>query len=178
MPERIEGPVTIRPATTADAAAIRMVGTVTWTATYKDILAPESIAYFLNLSYAIPQIEQRIARANGVTLVAQAIAPPHAGRVVGYAFAGPYRDNHAEGEVYALYVLPAAQGHGVGHQLWRRALAALKALALGERVWVGVLAANQSARVFYERQGAALDRASPLEIGTQTVSEAWYRVEG
>jgi ribosomal protein S18 acetylase RimI-like enzyme len=69
--------------------------------------------------------------------------------MVGFASGGPERTGRlgATGELYALYVLQAAQRMGLGRRLTEAALA-----ELGKGVAVWVLEVNP-ARGFYERMG-------------------------
>jgi GNAT superfamily N-acetyltransferase len=74
------------------------------------------------------------------------------GRLVGFSGAGPARDNDVdlELEVYALYVRAAYYGTGVGYALLQQ--------AIGDRAaYLWVLAGNERAIAFYERQGFRLD---------------------
>lgn len=168
-------PVRVRPATEADAPGIRMVATTAWPATYKDAWSPENISQFLGRAYSLAQIRARITYPGRGTFVAERNMPPHVGAIVGYAFAGPRADapESDAGELYAIYTLTDVHGKGVGYRLWQAVTAWLK--EQGKRhMWIGVLAVNQHARAFYERQGAVLDHLGDVTIGTQTLSEAWY----
>jgi GNAT superfamily N-acetyltransferase len=73
-------------------------------------------------------------------------------RLVGFAGAGPARDNDVDIdlELYALYVRASCFGTGVGYALFEQ--------AVGDRAcYLWVLAGNQRAIAFYERQGFRLD---------------------
>ena len=74
------------------------------------------------------------------------------GSLVGFASAGPGRDNDVdiELEVKALYVRAAWWGTGVGYALLREAVA-------DRAAYLWVLAGNQRSIAFYERQGFVLD---------------------
>lgn len=83
------------------------------------------------------------------TLVAE-----DASGLVGFVSAGPGRDNDLEGEIdtelWALYVRAGHWGSGVGY--------ALLEAAIGDRAaYLWVLAGNERAISFYERQGFRLD---------------------
>ena len=171
-------PIRVRRATNDDAQGIRMVATTTWSATYKTIWSPENISQFLGRAYSLAQIRARISHATMGTFVAERIMPPHLGDIVGYAFVG-LRDDAPDsdaGELYALYTLPTVQHQGVGYALWQAAVPWLSEHDK-RHMWVGVLEANQRARAFYARQGAVLDHLGDVTIGTQTVPEAWYRLD-
>jgi GNAT superfamily N-acetyltransferase len=73
-------------------------------------------------------------------------------RLVGFSGIGPARDNDVDldVELYALYVRAAYYGTGVGYALFEQ--------ALGDRAaYLWVLAGNERAIAFYERQGFRFD---------------------
>ena len=75
-----------------------------------------------------------------------------AGRLVGFAGVGPARDNDVDIdlELYALYVRKAYYGTGLGYALFEH--------VAGDRAcYLWVLAGNERAIGFYERQGFRLD---------------------
>jgi GNAT superfamily N-acetyltransferase len=72
--------------------------------------------------------------------------------LVGFSGAGPARDNDVDMdlELYALYVRAAYYGTGLGYALFEK--------AVGDRAcYLWVLAGNERAIRFYERQGFRLD---------------------
>jgi len=171
-------PVRVRRASNDDASGIRMVATRTWSATYRDAWSPEHIAQFLGRAYSIPQIVARIERLTIAVFVAERFMPPHTGAIVGYAFVGPHETAPQSdvGDLYALYALPEVHGQGVGYALWSAAADWLREQEK-RHMLVGVLEANNRARTFYERQGAVIDHIGDVSIGTQTLSEIWYRAD-
>ena len=75
------------------------------------------------------------------------------GTAVGYAFSGPADDAAAEvGGLHAVYLLPSAQGLGIGRLLVADAMAGLAEAGYAECVlWVADQ--NVHARAFYEHLG-------------------------
>src|SRR3954447_24786678 len=72
--------------------------------------------------------------------------------LIGFASSGPARDNDMDDtlELWALYVRAAYWGTGVGYALFE--------IAVGDRAaYLWVLADNERAIAFYERQGFRLD---------------------
>ena len=87
------------------------------------------------------------------------------GSVVGFAFTGPGRDPDlppTAGDVYALYVEPAAVGTGLGRELLARAVDDLRKRGF-QPIVVWVLRENERARRFYERTGFREDGATKVE---------------
>ncbi len=77
------------------------------------------------------------------------LAARRGGRIIGLAGLGLLRGG--DGELAALYVVPAEQGRGVGTALWERAVAELRARGC-RRMEVWTLA-RAGARRFYEARG-------------------------
>ena len=143
----------IRPATVADAGAVAGVQLRGWLHAYSEIVDPETLAA------AAPGAERwgALLRAGGTLVFDQD------GVVVGFASVGAARDDDARagtGELYALYVEPAAQGAGVGSALLRAAEDELRAGGF-EEATLWVFEANGLARRVYERHGWALDADGP-----------------
>ena len=163
--------MTVRTATPHDADAIERIRTDTWRATYRGLL-PDSLLD--RLAYDGTERRRAMARmsADRFALVAE-----HDGAVVGFCYGGPSRaatPTHP-GEIYAIYVLPAHQGHGHGAGLMRAA--ASECLRRGWRgVTVWVLRENEPSRRFYEGMGGRyLDgRDETREIDGVAITESGY----
>lgn len=137
----------IRRATPSDGPGIAAVQLATWRATYQRWL-PEVVA-----GLDLARTAANWARAAGAADQRVAVAV-HGDRIIGYAHSGPPEEqDDADHELYALYVLPEAQGGGIGGRLFADA-----AVAVSSGVWlVWALEQYQPARRFYERQGFELD---------------------
>lgn len=96
------------------------------------------------------------------------------GRVVGFASAGPSRDEDEIGELYAIYVDPGAWSAGAGRALLAEAEQQLAADYDAALLWV--LEDNPRARGFYERAGWAPDgvRKAEQRLGVRA-PEVRYR---
>jgi len=172
MVEQIDE-VTIRPATTQDAADIAGVQVRSWQEAYAGI-APDDYLRSLDAEQRATQwvtdLEQAAAE-QARTWVAES-----AGRVLGFASCGPSRDEDArrgEQEIYAIYLDPGTWGHGVARDLIRTVLA-----AVGDQTPVSlwVLADNARARHFYRRHGFSPDGVERLEpLGGADLLEVRYR---
>ena len=163
--------MTVRLATPDDAAAIERVRTDTWRDAYRGLMPDEVLD---RLGYDGSRRRELMARMRPEQF---ALVAEHDGEVVGFVNAGPSRsaDVAHPGEIYAIYVLPAHQGHGHGAALMR--LGAREILARGWRgmiIWV--LRDNSPSRLFYERMGGRhlRGRDTDREIEGVTVTEAGY----
>ena len=163
--------MTVRIATPDDADAIERVRTDTWRATYRGHM-PDAVLDGLTYDGTRRREYMRTMNADQFVLVAE-----HDGDVVGFANGGPSRitDPAHPGEIYAIYVLPAHQGHGHGSALMREGARELVARGWkGMLVWV--LRENASSRDFYERMGGAhlRDRDEEREVQGVKIVESGY----
>ncbi len=162
--------VTIREAPPADAHGIARVHVDSWRTTYRGIV-PD--AFLRTLSYENREatwIRILAARHSQVVFVAE----DEHGEVIGFASGGPERsrDPVYTGELYAIYLLDASHGQGVGRRLMGAVanwLADKRLTAL--LVWV---AADNPARRFYETLGGTRIRAKQETIGGTEIKEIAY----
>lgn len=142
--------VRIRPARHADAAAIALVQGRTWQAAYLGML-PHEILNGFGAAQGTSFWQKVLTRGDGgdTVLIAEFDQEP-----VGFISSGPIRERIPgyRGEFYALYVMPEAQGCGIG-----TALIAQAGRAMVRQRWVSaavwVLEANELGRRFYEYLG-------------------------
>ena len=163
--------MTVRSATPDDADAIERIRTDTWRATYRGLM-PDWVLD--SLGYDGAGRRRRMAQLPPGVFV---LVAEHDGEVIGFANGGPSRvdDPAHPGEIYAIYVLPAHQGHGHGRDLMRAA--AREGIARGWRgalLWV--LRDNAPSRRFYERMGGRhlRDRDTDREIEGVLLTESGY----
>ena len=159
----------IRPADAGDASAIARVHVATWRTAYRGML-PDDFLAALDESHYAERWRRSLADTNSRVYVAQ-----NADGVIGFASGGRERageDGYA-GELYAIYVLQEAQGHGHGRGLVRAVSGGLQELGLPDMI-VWVLRDNLSARRFYERLGGVYVREQPITIGSTLLQEVSY----
>jgi ribosomal protein S18 acetylase RimI-like enzyme len=159
----------IRPATLEDAPAIARVHVASWQSTYRGMLPDEFLASLSETGYA-ERWKRVIGEGSSKVCVAE-----DGGEVVGFASGGRERagEKSYAGELYAIYVIDAAQRRGFGRELVRATVAGLRELGLDDMI-IWVLRDNQSARSFYERLGGVYVRAQPITIGSVTLEEVSY----
>src|SRR5207245_5992381 len=159
----------IRPAKLEDAPAIARVHVASWQSTYQGMLPEEFLVSLSETGYA-DRWKRVIGEGSSRVYVAE-----HEGEVVGFASGGRERAGEIgyTGELYAIYVIDAAQRRGFGRELVRSTVAGLRELGLDDMI-IWVLRDNQPARSFYERLGGAYVRAQPITIGSVTLEEVSY----
>jgi GNAT superfamily N-acetyltransferase len=136
--------VTIRPAVVDDAAAGAALHIACWREAYAPFTDPDVLARLTD------DLEERTKRWRsyiaGGSLRWLAVADD--GELVGFASAGPGRDDDIDLdlELYAIYVRASEYGAGVGHRLIEAAIGDVPA-------YLWVFEANDRARGFYARHG-------------------------
>jgi GNAT superfamily N-acetyltransferase len=146
--------VTIRRGTPEDAAAGAALHIACWSEGYAGVVPAEVLAKLTD------DLETRTERwrsflADGPP---RWLAADDDGELVGFASAGPGRDDDIDLnlELYAIYVRASQYGTGLGHRLIETAIADAPA-------YLWVFEANARARAFYERQGFKPDGARKPE---------------
>ncbi|MFL5590179.1 MAG: GNAT family N-acetyltransferase, partial [Ktedonobacteraceae bacterium] len=143
----------IRQATLEDAAGIAKVHVDTWRTTYRGIVPEE---YLANMSYEESEKRWagRLSDSEGKTCIY--VAEDEAGHIVGFVSGGPDRDNDPvyKGELYAIYILQAHYGEGIGRLLTLALVEGLLQMGLDSMI-LWVFAVNP-ARHFYEALGGQL----------------------
>jgi ribosomal protein S18 acetylase RimI-like enzyme len=162
-------PYHIRPALPADAAGLARVRIDTWRAAYLGIVPDE---YLANLDYASNEQNFRNYLTNPAVRLFAAL--DEVGQAVGFANSGANRETLPgfPGEVYALYILPAHQKHGLGRALLRRAFEQLADGGLFPAV-IWVLADNPACG-FYRRVGGEEIGQKLIEIGGKQLRELCF----
>jgi GNAT superfamily N-acetyltransferase len=159
----------VRAAIPADARAIARVHVASWREAYRGLLPDD---YLAGLS-----VEQLTEEWTGILADPSPghVVVAHLGsRIVGFAHAGPRRDDDVPppaGELYTIYLVPDVWGGGHGRSLLDGALDRL----LGDgyhSVTLWMLSTNDRARRFYLRQGwSQVAGERTQEFGGQLVTD-------
>jgi ribosomal protein S18 acetylase RimI-like enzyme len=164
-------------ATPADADELAAVHVASWRRGYRGLLPDEHLDRLHPDRWRSAWVEVLAGTdwPRRGTLVARTTT----GELAGFVVLGASRDDDAgdapTGEVWGLYVAPAAWGTGVGRRLLADATARLRAAGFGQAtLWV--LRDNTRARRFYEQAGWATDGAErPATVAGVPVTEVRYR---
>ena len=143
----------IRRATVDDAPRLSDVAERAFVQAFGHLYPPADLARFLADSYSVEQHTKYLADPNCAMWLVE-----RDGQALGYALAGrpctlPHDEVQPEdGELKRIYLLPAAQGSGIGGQLIQQAFDWLE--QDGPRtLWIGVWSQNFGAQRFYKRLG-------------------------
>jgi GNAT superfamily N-acetyltransferase len=166
-------PHQIRPATPADAAGIARVHVQSWRETYAGIV-PEAHLAGLDVAARTQRWHDSLSGAKPPWQAFVAVSDAHGGDILGFVSLGAAREdfNGFAGELYALYLLRAAQGTGIGRQLFDAARQSLKSCGInGMYLWV--LADNPTDGFYRHMGGRELGRKM-LDIGGKDLEEIAY----
>lgn len=161
----------VREATPEDAEIIGRINVETWVATYRGVVH-QSFLDSLDPAEMAGYAAKRIANSNLNCFV---LCEKDGGRVTGYAHIGPCREKNvdADGELYAIYILPAFQNKGAGKTLLDAAIAKCRRRGF-LRVMVSVFEQNISSRKFYEKSGATFIGSDHVDIENHRYPTATY----
>ena len=158
----------IREASSTDAKGIAKVHVDSWMTTYKGIV-PDS--YLNSLSYDKREELWNHIIPNGSVFVAE----NEVGEIIGFANGGKERSGNYEGyegELYAIYILKAYQGRGIGKLLVNEVIKFLKEKKINSMIIIA-LEANRACQ-FYEAIGGQLIGEEDAEIGGEKLMEVVY----
>jgi GNAT superfamily N-acetyltransferase len=153
----------VRRATPSHAPAIRVIADAAWRTTYRDLLRPETVDWFLDRAYSEERVALRIERHE--TWVAELD-----GAVAAFAESAiePDRVN-----LVAIYADPDRRGLGLGSALLDAIMSAHPGLPIAADVLVG----NTAAEPFYAARGFTPGEDVDEELGGEHVHERrwWLR---
>jgi ribosomal protein S18 acetylase RimI-like enzyme len=161
----------IRDALQTDAAGIARVHVNSWRTTYRGIV-PDQVLDSLSLERREQYWHDLLSDPKNQDINLVADAPPVG--VVGFASAGKERTGEFpyQGELYAIYILKAYQGRGVGRQLVEAIILRLQDQGLTSMmVWV---LKDNLFRAFYEALGGQEVGEQDITIGESTMVEVAY----
>ena len=149
--------ISIRPATSRDAASLSRLGAITFRETFEGQNTPEDMARYLAEAFAPERQAAEIADPTSVVLLAEHAGDSTEPELVGYAHLvlgdppaavkGP-----SPLELKRLYVARAWHGRRVAQALMDAAITAARARG-ARTLWLGVWERNPRAIAFYEKYG-------------------------
>jgi len=159
----------VRPAVVDDAESIERVRTDTWRDAYRGLI-PDAVLDRLDYDATRRRALMAARPAHQFALVAE-----DARDVIGFCLGGRARttDERFLGEVYAIYVLPAHHGRGVGRALLRAGAKELVARGYPSMI-IWVLRENGPSRRFYERMGGHHIRDEERDLEGVRITESGY----
>lgn len=155
--------ITLRTATPADAERIEDLARRTWPDTFGDILSPAQIAYMLDWMYDPDLLRRQMAEGH-LFRIAERDGEP-----LGYLGCEPNYGGEAVLKIHKIYVLPAAQGLGIGRRLMHDAeiygkISGMKFVKLNVN-------RHNRAQKFYEALGFQVIDNQNIDIGSGYLME-------
>ncbi|UHQ19894.1 GNAT family N-acetyltransferase [Lysobacter sp. KIS68-7] len=144
---------TIRRATLDDVERLKDVGERAFVSAFGHLYPPDDLAAFLEDAYSVEKQRKFLTDPTYALWIVE-----RDGQALGYALAGrpcmlPHEDVRPEdGELKRIYLLPEAQGSGIGARLIQTAFDWLEQDGPCT-LWIGVYSQNFGAQRFYERLG-------------------------
>ena len=153
----------IRRASNSDLATIREMAEVVFRQTYRIILSPDQMDYMMEWMYSLPNLEKQVAHGHTYYIAWDGQEPQ------GYLSVRKDSVDPDGTEVWHLekiYVMPSAQGTGLGHKLLETAKQHVRdnKSSLKARIELNVNR-NNPAVGFYKHQGLTILRQGDFPIG-------------
>ena len=130
----------IRKAEQKDISAIQHVAEKSWHHTYKKLIPQKVQEQFIRNAYSDEMMQKRLERS--ILIVAE-----EEGEIIGFANGFT---NSEKAELSAIYLLPEAQGRGIGTRLLDAVIAELEGY---QELCVEVEKGNETGEKFYEARG-------------------------
>jgi len=151
--------IEIQKATKKDIVKIRGVALRTWPVTFANILTPDQISYMLDWMYAPTALVQQMEEKNHVFLMAM-----EEEKCLGFCSYELHAKENRKTKVHKIYLLPEAQGMGLGKSLLAK-VAKIAKDAGDSHLFLNVNRFNQQAIDFYIRIGFYEDFREVIDIG-------------
>lgn len=108
--------IDIRKATENDLLTIHDMAQVVFRHTYRDILSSEQMEYMMDMMYSLPNLRKQLEEGHHYYIAYDAATPCG---YVSVQYEGPDADGIEVFHLHKIYVMPQAQGRGVGLKLFR-----------------------------------------------------------
>ncbi|UZD24706.1 GNAT family N-acetyltransferase [Algoriphagus halophytocola] len=155
--------IEITPATQDDLKYVQSIANQTWPDTFGEILSPEQIDYMLKWMYSLDTLEKQQNKGHLFYLAEEN------GQKMGFT---GIEINQGPGKtkIHKIYILPSAQGKGVGKKLIQK----IKEVALAKdqkSLLLNVNKYNEGAIAFYEYLGFKKIKEEVIDIGNGYVMD-------
>lgn len=155
--------IEVRKASTEDYEIIRDLANRTWFTTYSEILSQEQLDYMLEMMYSLQAYTEQILIKSHHFLLASEEG-------IFFGFASYELNYHSEtAKIHKLYVVPEAQGKGVGQKL----LSVIQNEALknsNDKIVLNVNRFNKAVN-FYQKAGFEKAGEEDINIGNGYLME-------
>jgi len=149
----------IRRASIDDIPAIMEMASVVFPETYRNIISREQIEFMMDMMYSEISLKHQMTTGGNIFFICE-------GRgFVSFRYKGRMEDGVDLFHLEKLYVMPEAQGKGLGRELFETVVKAAKSSSVGgTRIELNVNR-NNKAVSFYEHLGMKIARQGDFPIG-------------
>ena len=156
--------ISIRKATLDDILTIQQIAHTTWYPTFEDILSQEQIQYMLEMMYSRESLTEQIeikkhnfylAEENNIAL--------------GFISVEFHYQKQSTAKIHKIYILPSAQGKGIGKLLMQKAESLAKE-SNQNTISLNVNRFNKALN-FYENLGYKIVKSEDIDIGNGYLME-------
>ena len=166
--------VEYRTAGRADAARLAELGAATFVDTFGHLYQPDDLAIFLRShteeawakELADPAFAVRLAEADDALLGYAKLGPPHL----------PFEPRGEAAELRQLYVVEAAKGAGIAHQLIAWVIKRARDRR-ADHLYLSVFTENHRARRFYAKYGFEEEGSYAFMVGNHADEDIVMRLE-
>lgn len=156
--------ITIRKADQSDLQTIHDMAQVVFRHTYREILSPEQMEYMMDMMYSLPNLQEQLEQGHHYYIAG---TPEEPCGYVSVQYEGTDQENIHVFHLHKIYVMPEAQGKGVGQRLFDTVIEHVRHQSAGKaRIELNVNKYNKAVD-FYKHLGmyVALEQDFPIGGG-------------
>lgn len=153
--------INIKSASTSDIPTIQAIANITWPITFGPLMSEEKLNYMMDMMYSTQALKHQMEVENHHYLLAY-----NEEKAVAYSSYELDFRGDAQMMMHKLYLLPSAQGMGLG----RTVINHLAEIAKGhhqKKLRLQVLHTNEKAMSFYQRLGFHKEGEEPKILGNE-----------
>lgn len=157
--------ISISKANIGSISNIQQVARDAWPVAFAEILTPQQIEYMMEMMYSKEALTKQIVELNNHFFIAKVD-----GSAVGYISIEHNINQSNKTKIHKIYLLPEYQSLGVGHALYKYAVA--EAELNGDiAIYLNVNKYNKKAISFYRRVGFKVVKEEIIDIGNGFVMD-------
>lgn len=146
-----------------DLQKIHDMAEIVFRHTYKDILSSEQMEYMMEWMYSLPNLSKQLTEGHVYYI---AMKDREACGYVSIQQEGQSEEGRMIFHLQKIYVLPSAQGHGLGRILFETALAYIREITCGRPSTLELnVNRNNPSVSFYKHIGMKIVRQGDFHIG-------------
>lgn len=155
--------ILITKATEESLKTIHDMAQVVFRHTYREILSPEQMEYMMDMMYSMPNLQIQLQEGHHYYIACSGQTPCG---YVSVQYEGPDNDGVEVFHLHKIYVMPDAQGMGIGQKLFDTAINHVKNAVPGQRARIELNVNKYNKAVgFYKHLGMRVLLEEDFPIG-------------